>query len=328
MKKILPFLIIGFTLSIIILFYNISRIPSGHEMGAILEAFSAIITTIVIFGITIGVSVYVSTLESDSQNYLQFSIYFLCVLLVSFASWKICISEERGKTYEEVREIQSNKLEKLISKGNRLIEKSDNIVPDIKTKAKDSISIMIFFTHFLDSAVISSSYKKDLSYHDVFSHFFNRNLTDSDSIESINCRKNILKNLSIDLMAYSPDRKFIFSILTYDINVNPTESNALALIGERKTGELILYKYRCFSNDYGVLNKKYAFYDLICNLKDKKSPCFKGSPLEKEFWTGRFFNKIDINGQEKYIYQVNELYNQGDKQFDDTDVPFIIVKEN
>lgn len=311
--------------SIIIVFYNISRIPVGDEIGATGEQFIALYYTLIIFLITVIFSFSVSSIKTLNQIVWQGVVYGLCIISVYYFTWKVCVFREPGRSTEEIRNIQRLKLNNLISEGTRILEKSEN--RNHTYKKQDSTAILNYLIHFLDSNSIEFSRTKDSIYHSVFSHFFSRTLMNFDNIqESLTYRKTISNSITVDHISYSPNNNLLLAILTYDIGQSPVESNAIALIGSREDGKLILYKYPCFRNDYGVLNKKYAFYELVNDLAKNEQPCSKGNPFTHSFWDGGYFGKVKVKNEHKYLYQVHELYNQPNKKFDDIPVPSIVIK--
>ena len=247
--------------------------------------------------------------------------------MLYWSSWYVFVHREPMEIRSEIKKSQYDELDKLTLKGNKILKNSENKVSNNKYVTKDSVAIVDFFKCFLDRDNISPSLKIDSTYHSTFNHFFNKTLTHLDSIQSLRYRVNISNSLTLDYISISPNSKFIFAIITYDIGQNPTESNALTLIGSREDGKLILYKYPCSRNYSGAFNKKYAFYSLICDLDKGDRPCSKGNPFKLSFWTNGYFQKVKINNTEKYLYQVNELYNQPDKKFDSTPVPNVVIKE-
>lgn len=105
MKKILPFISINFVISIILLFNNISRIPIGDEMGAIGETFLSLFYALIIFTITIALSIGSDYIFKKGQIYIQIFIHGTCVFLIFYSSYKVCIYREPYISSKEVKNL-------------------------------------------------------------------------------------------------------------------------------------------------------------------------------------------------------------------------------
>jgi hypothetical protein len=323
MKK--KYALFVFLISLILAFINISQIPAGDEMGGIIEIFLALLYTFIVFVFTIITSYLIFLKKNLNQKIWQIIIYTLCIISVYHLTWKVCVYRVPSMSFEDVRSKQLEELNELIKKGNEILVKSKN--KNYTYYVKDSTEIVNYFISFLDRNNVQLSLEKDSIYHSTFNHFFDRNLTNFDSKEeSFKYRQIISKSLTLDYISYSPNKKILFVIITYNIGTNPKEANAIALIGSRQGKKITLYRHPCFRNDYGEINKKYAFYSLVCDLNKGDRPCSKGNPFKNTFWTDGYFEKVKINNEYKYLYQVNELYNQPNKRFDNTYVPRITIE--
>ena len=246
----------------------------------------------------------------DRRVSILIIIHSISILLITFSSWKICIYEPPSYTKGEISAIQLTELNKMIKRGDKMLADSENKTDDQAIILEDSTAIINYFSHFLDSAFYNHSDSIKIAYSSTFYYFFNRLLISqpygkvemiSDSIETNKYRQIIKHNLSIDFFSYSPDQRKLFIIMTYEVGEDPKEANALAMLGERDEEKIILYRCPRFRNDYGVVNKKYAFYQIISDFEDSENP------LKTSFWDGYWYKKVRFNNTEKYRYQLDDF---------------------
>ncbi len=247
-------------------------------------------------------------------------ISLIFVLVASILYYYTCISIVFPTEYtqEEWKGKQSNELRKMERKGKILLSKSENLLTDRKIKLEDSTAIMHYFSHFLDSAFYLYSDSIKIDYSEKFEYLFNRILINrpngkvvliSDTSGSNEYRQIIKNKLSIDLFLYSPNREKLLIVITYEVDKDPVEANALVLIGKRYGNKILLYRYKNFSNNYGVINKKYALYQVITEFEDRENLHYSyrdnDSPLDESFWDGYWFEKVKLNNTKIYRYQLN-----------------------
>lgn len=94
MKKILPYITLNFVMSLILLFNNISQIPIGDEMGAMGEMFISLFYALIIFIITIALSIGSDYIFQKGRIYIQIFIHGICVFLIFYSSYRVCIYRE------------------------------------------------------------------------------------------------------------------------------------------------------------------------------------------------------------------------------------------
>ena len=279
---------------------------------------------IVPFVIPLGIASYVLALAPifwiDKYWKKKYSIRLSMFLIVVVAAgyFYFCVfvmtSPPRHRTREQVMEQQLNRLDRMTRRGDRLLARSQNTIADRTILLEDSVAIINYFNQFLSIPFYNYSDSVVLQYSARYSHFFNRNLIRRPhgkielifDIEETNKRRQIIKNnLSIDFFAYSPDKSKLLIVMTYDIGFDPTNANALVLIGSRDDNQIILYRFvGCgFRNDWAVVNKQYALYQVIIDFANRDfQQC--GNPLRRSFWRSEHFEKIVVDGVERYRYQL------------------------
>jgi hypothetical protein len=321
-KKIL--FVVGFIANLLVAILCILSIGYTSEFaGALIKMGNRIAIIFIGIGFTAVFCLVVRLMCKYWNMGIVFTLSIVLVGVMCIGYYNICMSIINPKsliTNEEVRAHQLKKLDGLIKKGNKMLAKSENIMTDQTIRTEDSLAIINYFNHFLDSTFYRYPDTLILEYSSTFHHFFNRGLIERPygriKMDSVNINKyrQIIKNkLSIDLFSYSPDKRKLFIIMTYEVGEEPTGANALAMIGQRDNNQLILYRYQQgFRNDYSVVNKQYALYQIIADFKGnsntRQKTHRKENPLKKSFWEGGWFEKISINNTEKYRYQLNDTY--------------------
>jgi hypothetical protein len=305
---------VGVIVNLIIAICCILSVPHKGEFASALLGLGEKIE-IAFIGIvfTFGFFLIVHLVCKYWNNYSVFVSMILVVAMnIGYLSISMSIVSPKQYTEAEIKTKQQKKLNEMIKKGDKMLAKSENKIIDHVIISEDSVAIISYFNHFLDSAFYRYSDSIKLEYSSTFHHFFNRNLIRRpygrvemifNDIETNKYRQIIKNNLSIDLFSYSPDKRKLFIIMTYNVGYEQIEANALALIGERNEDQIILYKFRGFRNDYGVMNKQYALYEIITSFEDKAN---NYNPLKKSFWDGRWYEKVRINKTEKYRYQLDD----------------------
>jgi hypothetical protein len=325
LRKVMKFAII-FNAIVALLCIFIRYESSGafrllHNLGLIIIIpFIGIFFTFFVYVITWLVHKYWRKDYTTTLSYI-----FALAVGVGYFIFAMSIFNPKSYTKEEFRTKQLKELNKMTKKGDKMLAKSENMITDRTIVFEDSTAIINYFNHFLDSTFYNYSDSLIIEYSSIFHNLFTRNLIRRpyggvemifDSIETDRYRQIIKNNLSIDLFSYSPDKSKLLIVMTYEIGEEPIEANALILIGERNNNQIILYKYGCFRNDYGVVNKQYALYETIMKFEDRSIPCNqnKESPFKKSFWNTGWFEKVIFNGAEKYRYQLdNYAYGYDEK---------------
>jgi hypothetical protein len=304
-------ILINFILAI----YVISKIGYTSELaGSLINLGSKIGIIFRGIGITLICYIFVRLIFKSSFKYNEI-LSIILVILINALNIK-AIVYPKVYTEAEIVENELSELKSMVKRGDRLLEKSENILNDKAIKLEDSTAIISYFKQFLSTPFYRSSDSLKIDYNDKFQYYFNRILINRpyggvemifDSLETNKYRDIMNKNLSVDLFLYSPDKKKMLVVLTYEVGKEPIEANGLVLIGERLENKIILYRYDNFRNDYGVLNKKYALYELITDFDnfDSTSDFNKISPLDKSFWDDGFYEKVKYNNTEKYRYQLD-----------------------
>lgn len=315
------FLGVSIFINLIILIYAIKKIGYTAEFaGALISLWHKFIVISMGTALT---SICYLILELICKHMSKYRIFtsIIVVVAIGIIYYFACIPIAKPQTYnynkDDVTENQLKELNGMIARGDKILSKSDNLINNPTIKLEDSTAIINYFSNFLDYPfyLYSDSIKKD--YSSKFYDFFNRRLMEqpygkiqliSDTIETNKYRQAIKNKLSIDLFLYSPKREKLFIVITYDVGKEPIEANALVLIGERYDNKILLYKYKGFRNDYGVVNKKYALYEIITGFENEDIYNNKDnvSPLDKSFWDGYWYEKVKINNTEKYRYQLDD----------------------
>lgn len=96
---------LNFVISLILLFNNISQIPIGDEMGAIGEMFISLFYALIIFTITIALSIGSDYIFQKGQIYIQIFIHGTCIFLIFYSSYRVCIYREPYMSPKEIRSL-------------------------------------------------------------------------------------------------------------------------------------------------------------------------------------------------------------------------------
>lgn len=327
--KFLPYALFYIFIAFLILVSNVNQIPSDAELAGIIIYLNAIFITVVILLVTLGF-LLLSTQFFSNRNY-QFIINTFIILFGLFTTNRetknICTFENQDYSVYSIISKQKEDMTKTIDAGKDILQKSDNVKVNRAIIRKDSTIIINYINNFLDSCIMPVMPKEKQIIKSKFINFFHLILSDSTTskVDSI-LISSIKKSISLDYIAYSPDEKFIVTMLTYNYSENRV--GILFLLGESSNSSLNLYKRDCnFEGDI-FINQEYAFYkfftDIRSRYKDYKCSCDLSS---KNFWECSNFEKIFIMSNYVNRFKIVNKYDNQLKVYKDTlATSFIISK--
>ncbi len=333
MKKsiiFLPIILIYLVFAVFILQNNVMQIPGGAEMAGIIIYFNAIFTSLIIFLATFGSIILVTQIFNKNKyiDVMIFIIFLLGLIVTHTATSKICVYEERNFSIPSIISKQNEDLQKTIKSGKKILSKSDNVYPERKIILEDSIVIMNFLNNFLDSCQMALNPVEKMSFASRFKNFFELNLSDSTrSKNDSTLIKKIKSSLTLDFIAYSPNEKFIASVMTYSYHENRV--GILFLIGEKNKKNFRLNKLYCNYDGGDIFtNKEYAFYNFFIDINDKyKHYGCKCKISSKSLWECDHFDKVFIGENYVYKYRVTNSFSSVYKEYRDTiGMSFVIPK--
>lgn len=290
-----------FILTALIVFAFIFFIPTGHEMGAIGEAFLAISYAITIYFFTILISLYFWKTAGDKRGNALIIIYSISLLAIVFSSWRICIYEKPMPTKEDSLKIKLErdaKLYTLYTTIPELKQKGDIYRPEKWTYYIDSSAIIDFINGLIKPPYeeMDSSIKINIS--KLLD--FNKETIFENSTFTINYIGLVKSSIKINDIFYSPQREIIVTIVSYN---QSNGGDAFILIGRKYQDHIKLYKYYNTRNaDYPNAEIAYAACFEYLNSHSK-------GILNKSFWTKNILFKIhNIENTDLYGFQVKSRY--------------------
>ena len=295
------------------LFHNTNRIPAGDEMGGILEAFAALILAFLIYVLFATVSIILWNKGTKNKNIIQLILSVLCVGLIYYSSWKVCVYREAPLTAEETEELKiknTNEFNSFYARIPKLIEHGDVYRPLNGAFVQDSLFILnslkslfgqSFHTMDSTSKIKTATF---LGYRTGW--FFEDSLGVSKLLETAN------QSLKLRNIFYSPDYQVLLAFVSYktkfvDIDNKWLNSGeAIALIGYKQNNEMIFYKYY----------KLDSYINFITNDDIAYSYCFKeaigkgynseiySNFLKSKFWQSPKVTKsVNYNGKLLYGFE-------------------------
>lgn len=313
MKKVLFFIIINFICSLIVLYINISRIPVGDELGAIVEMFLSLFFGALIFSATFGLSVLLNNLLKRNQIYIQLLIHATCVFLVYYSSYRVCVYREPHIKPEEMRAIRLEQIEKTKEKVEKIISKAVIYKPENFVVENDKKQIKEAVKNFFNKSYIDI--KSNRAFKDSIYNLLDSNISVLDSVETNSFFSTVYNSIDLDLILYSPDLKKILVFFSFDetFTINPgrieSGANAFALIGLKSNCSIKLYRF--YYESYSSVNnpnKESAYYQLFLFLTNNSRYSSMKYPInKKEFWRCEYvFGTENIDNQILYGFQIDK----------------------
>jgi len=265
----------SFIIGFILLLYNVSRIPAGDEMGAIIEMFIAGLYAIIIYALSSFISIIAWKTISRNKNAIQISLLLLCVSLIYYSTWKVCVYRTPPLTVEEQKKIEIERTKKAYAFFNqipKLIREGYTYKPSNDIFEKDSLLILnslktITGKEFTKIDSVSRvkigkflNYSSYYLFEDKLKHEVALNL------------QTISHTLKVRNIFYSPNNNVFLTFISYKTKYTNNNNKlidggeAITLIGYKQDTKMIFYEY-C---------KDDSSFNSIVNLDDLAySLCFQ-----------------------------------------------------
>lgn len=318
-------LTLSFIIGFILLLFNVSRIPAGDEMGAIGEMFIAGLYAIIIYILSSFISIIAWKTISRNQDAIQISLLLLCVSLIYYSTWKVCVYRTPPLTLEEEKKIKIERTKKAYAFYNqipKLIKEGYTYKPSDDIFEQDSLLILnslktITGKEFTKTDSVSKvkigkflDYSSYYLFEDKLKHEVALNL------------QTISQTLKVRNIFYSPNNNVFLTFISYKTKYTDNNNKlidggvAITLIGYKQDTKMIFYNY-CKDDDRS--------FNSIVNLDDLAySLCFQEtiglgdfyyyhidykSFLNESFWKNeRFLRNTKINNKMFYGF---EAFNRG-----------------
>ena len=324
-----PFIFVYIIFALMLFANNVNQIPNDVEFAGVFLFLSAILISILVFlataaGLFLSIQVFSKT---KFITPLIIGILLIGLYATHLTTFNICVFEKRDNSPESIISKQSKEREKVIRSGKTILLKSDNIFPEKREINKDSLIIVDFIQKYLDSCLMPLKLPEAKKVNSNFLHFFHLILSDSSRSENDSLLiLSIKKSISLDYIAYSPDEKFIITMLTYSYSENRV--GILFLLGERNDTKLELYKRDCNFDGDIFIDKEYAFYKFFTDIKSVYKGYGCGCDVSsKSFWECSNFEKVSIKPNYVNRFKILNKYDNQLKIYKDTiAMSFLISK--
>jgi hypothetical protein len=298
------FAIGGLIIGGLITYHGITHIPGSAEFAGPFIALGTLMFFAFFYVITLAISFFIKE-STILRITLQCILYLLFLFMCLVINGDIDLSTP--KTKEEIKRDEIKETIHLQKKYDKLLKHNNLFYPNNRIVTKDKESILSTLKKFLACEAFPIS--KHSEYHSKFRGIFNRTLEYSDSIEINSYRKSISDSLTIDFICYSPNLKYLFVILTYNLcHKEVIESNAFIFLGEKDKSDDIRLYLLPYQNYYGEINKKYSFYHALDNINTYGISFSNANPLYDSYWKSHEFDVIKISKQVIYRYQIEHAW--------------------
>ncbi len=298
-------------ISFFLAFNSIGKIPSGNEMGGIIQAIMSLLITFFILLIGHFVSIYI-------EKYgLQITTYVIILLSVYYFTDRICVTEPFIPTpKKEIRaenqkneETDNKKVKKIIGKidlnlkspelakshEKLILSKAKELLSQGYNAKNENIEIKNTIARFLNWFEFPS-YEQDSSHYNW----------------SINYVKDVEKSLKCKLLYFSPNQEIFLAFLTfnyspYDESIIGTSANCFVYLCYFKNNDISIYpyfKYPSVSDDFP--NENIAFNQVIRYMSNDFGERYLRYQLgHKKFWNSkRLFKIFDYNSCNYFGFQL------------------------
>ena len=328
-------LTVSLILGTIVLFYNISKIPSGDEMGAIGEFFIATSFAIFIYFSSVVVSIVAWKAQTDNRSIVQLVLLCLCVSLIYYSSWKICVFRTPPLTIAEVKELKIRNTKEFYNFYHQipqLIHDGYSYKPSDRVFSKDSLFILNSLKSLIGKPfqqIDSLSKVKIANFLGYRTGFFFEN-----SLEIPGLLQTIAQSIKVRNIFYSPLNQSFLTFISYETGFTDNKikiidsGEAMALIGYKQENKMVFYRYY----------KLDSYLKFIVNDNLAYSYCFKNAIgrgiyperypnfLTKTFWnTEKVLKNTKYSDRILYGFEAYIPYNEKEYKLID---PILILQLN
>lgn len=294
-------------------------------MGGGFSIIFCVIYLIFIFVVYGLLSYVLHSLKLKYKSVFQVLLFIICICIVYYSSWKVCVNQLTPLTDKERMDFQYkqfNNLNKFYKTIPDLISNGEIFRPSEKIREKDSVTIL---TSLLNLTENPPSKMDSLTELIVASFFYYKGLPiklNEDSLFFKNELAKIHKTLKVRNIFYSPNFTKFLMFISYEQNENKHmrldfsgSGNAIAVIGYKKENRIVFYKF--FKSDYSYgffINEDIAYSYCFKNTMGKDYNIYFTNFLRAKFWkTVTLKRQLNLNGKSKFILEIDNPHKKNDK---------------
>lgn len=325
MKFLQSFLAI--IIGLIIVFYNVGKIPNGSGMGAIVLIFTAFVIFIFSFVIYVLVSLLIWKKKSKYQAIIQIPLFIAFLTLTYLSSWKVCVYSKPEPTEKELLAEQYEQyktLKKYYYTIPYIIKNGQTFRPSKKIASNDSLLLL---NSMKDLLSIKSNDLDSISELKLIGLFYKnstiRPRNNEDSLSINKQHKLINQSLKIRNLFYSPDHRKILIFVSYKTNQANRitlgfngSGKSFALMAFKSGNKMVVFNYYNIDYSYGFIKNDNIAYSLcfqnLIGDSDHGKYAIRDNFLSSEYWNSvSMTKKLDLKN--KMHYELHFVDKHGEK---------------
>lgn len=290
--------VVLFLIDVIVFGWLISKIPAGHEMGAIGIAFNYLFIALVVFVVTViliyrNTNVNLKLLFLFSSILLHFGVgYFTCI----YQSPIQPIGEQKQEYLKRIKEeYPTNQL--LVTDKLRT---GTFYYPKKAVKEADSSRIHSWFIQFMNRKL--DTLDQSSTYLDSISNYFHCNFQGLQIAYFNMFKKSFLNTFKINHLSYSPNHKYLIcftTFATYYTPNRPISASSIVFVGIKKANQIELYPIT-INDENWVYKQDVGFHEDFIRMTNDANGLG-----QRDFWKqSSYFQQYTVNNRRKFNFQL------------------------